>query len=73
MPQSSVAVHVRVIVPVSPHAAKKLSEEVIVTPPHVSEPVAVPVAPGSVLIPHSTVTSAGQVTDGGIVSTTVII
>jgi len=49
------------------------SIDVITTFPQLSEPVAVPVAAGSVGSGHSTVTSAGSVNAGSIVSFTVII
>ena len=72
-PQSSVAVHVLMIVSVLPHPVDTLSENVIVAVPQPSDPVAVPVPVGDVSPPHSTVASAGQVIEGGVVSTTVIV
>ena len=60
------------IVSVFPQPGTDESTQVIVTPPHVSDPVAVPVDAGSVELVHYTVASAGQVIDGGVVSTTVI-
>src|SRR6202163_2553282 len=68
LPQSSVAFQVRVIVPVLPQAEVKLSSWLIVTPPQVSDPVALPVAAGLVSPVHSTVLSAGQVIEGFVVS-----
>jgi len=73
LPQASVAVHVRVITPVLPQAGAKESLEVIVTLPHVSLPVAVPVDAGLVSPPHSTVASPGQDMLGFVVSTIVIV
>jgi len=72
-PHASVAVQVRVIVSVLPQLAADTSLKVIATVPQVSAPVAEPVAAGSVGSVHSTVTSAGNVNEGGVVSTTVII
>ena len=72
MPQSSVAVHVRVMTPVLPQAAAKLSEDEMTTSPQVSLPVADPVAPGLVSPVHSMVTFAGQEIEGAVVSTTEI-
>src|SRR5690349_20103299 len=50
----SVAVHVRVIVPVLPQAVAKVSSDVIVTLPQLSLPLASPVVVGLVSSPHST-------------------
>ena len=72
-PQSSVAVQVRVMVPVLPQAGAKLSLKVMLTPPQLSDPVAMPVASGEVDMPHSTVASGGQTMVGGVVSSIVII
>ena len=69
----SVAFHVRVIVPVYPHAGANVSLSVMVTVPQVSLPVAVPLAPEVVSPVHSTVLSAGQVIEGAFVSITVIV
>jgi hypothetical protein len=73
LPEASVAVQVRVITPVLPQAAAKLSLLVMMAVPQLSLPVAVPVLAGSVSSLHSTVTSAGQVTVGGVLSTNVIV
>ena len=73
LPHASVAVQVRVIVSVLPQPGTELSLKVIATVPQMSEPVAMPVADGSVDIPHSTVASAGQLILGGVVSTTLMI
>jgi hypothetical protein len=59
--QESVAVQVRVITPLLAQAATKVSENAITTGPQPDVPVAMPVASGLVELPHSTVTSAGQV------------
>jgi hypothetical protein len=72
LPQSSVAVHVRVIVFVLPQAATSLSLDVIVTLPQASLPVALPVEAGLVSSVHSTVASAGTLRLGAVVSTTVM-
>jgi hypothetical protein len=72
-PQSSVAVHVLVMVSVFPQPAAELSENVIVAVPQPSVPVAVPVLAGEVSPPHSTVVLAGQLIDGGVASTTVMV
>ena len=72
-PQSSVTVQVRVIVSVLPHPATDASLEVIATLPQISLPVAVPFAAMLVSAGHSKVTSGGQLMNGGIVSTTVMI
>ena len=72
-PQLSVAVQVRVMVPVLPQAGSKLSLKVMFTPPQLSDPVAIPVASGEVDIPHSTVASGGHTMVGGVVSSIVII
>ena len=62
------------IMPVpDPQAGAKESLKVIATVPQMSDPVAMPVSAGAVDIPHSTVASAGQVIEGGVVSTTVMI
>jgi len=73
LPQSSVADQVRVIVSVLPQVALETSTNVMTTSLHVSEPVAVPVAVGSVGSVHSTVASTGIVSDGSVVSTTVMV
>ena len=72
-PHSSVAVQVRVMVPVLPQAGAKLSLKVMFTPPQLSDPVAIPVASGEVDMPHSTVASGGQTMVGGVLSTIVMI
>src|SRR5438552_12648069 len=73
LPQSSVAVHVRVMTPVFPQPGAKASVWLMATLPQASLPVAVPVALGSVEAVHSTVVLAGQVIDGLVVSTTVMV
>jgi hypothetical protein len=73
LPQSSVTVQVRVIVSVLPQPATLLSDDVIVTLPQESLPLAVPVPAGLVSPPHSTVASAGALMLGAVVSTTVIV
>ena len=72
-PHSSVAVHVLVIVPVLPQASVKASENVIVTFPQESEPLALPVSAGSVLSLHSIVMSSGTVKTGAVLSSTVMV
>ena len=54
-----------------PQLSTAESLNVIVTSPHESLPVALPVAAGSVDSVHSTVTSAGADIDGGVISTMV--
>ena len=56
-----------------PQLSTAESLNVIVTSPHESLPVALPVAAGSVDSVHSTVTSAGADIDGGVVSLIVMI
>ena len=73
MPLSSVAVHVRVITSVSPIPGTDESLSVIVTVPHVSVPVATPVAAELVSPVHSTVTSTGISISGIIESSTVTV
>ena len=73
LPQSSVTVHVRVIVSVFPQPASLESLEVTVTLPQLSVPVADPVPAGLVSPVHSTVTSAGTTMLGAIVSTTLTV
>ncbi len=67
------AVHVRVITSVFPQPGTELSLSVIATLPQVSEPVATPVEAELVSPVHSTVASAGQMIDGGVVSVTVMV
>src|SRR5204863_518587 len=73
LPQSSVAFQVRVMTPVLPQPGAKASVWLMATLPQASLPVAVPVALGSVEAVHSTVVLAGQVIDGLVVSTTVMV
>ncbi len=69
LPHSSVIVHVLVMVWVLPHEPSLItSSNVTCTEPHMSSPVAVPVANGSVDSEHSTVVSAGMVMVGGVLS-----
>ena len=65
-PQASVAVHVRVIVPVPPQPVSAgVSEYVIIGDGSTSSiAVAVPVSDGSVGVPHSTVTAGGTDSTG---------
>ena len=72
-PHWSVAVQVRVIVSVFPQPGTETSLLLIVTVPQVSEPVAEPLAATLVSAGHSSVWFAGQVIDGLVVSTTVIV
>jgi hypothetical protein len=72
-PHSSVAVQVRVITLVFPQPGTTfVSASVIVTPPHVSEPVATPLEALDSSLVHSIVTSGGTLKAGAVVSTTVI-
>jgi hypothetical protein len=73
LPHSSVAVQVRVMTSVFPQPATLVSLSVMVTLPQVSLPVATPVAALVVSSVHSTCTSAGAVTLGAVVSTTVMV
>ena len=73
LPQSSVAVHVRVSIPVLPQPGCHWSLCVIVTVPHVSTAEAEPFASTLVSAGHCSVTSGGQVISGGVVSTTVMV
>ena len=73
LPQSSVAVQVRVMVSVRPQPGTEESEWLTDALPQESVAVAEPVADTSVESPHSTVASGGQVMTGGVVSTTVIV
>ena len=72
-PQPSMTVQVRVMTPVFPQAAANASLLETVTLPHASLPVAEPVVAGVVGSPHSTVTLAGQLIVGFVVSTMVIV
>src|SRR5437773_2505219 len=65
LPRESVAVQRRVITRVPPQALVIVSLKLITTAPQLSWAVAVPVAAGAVLAPHSTVRSGGQVRDAG--------
>ncbi len=67
-PQSSVAVHVRVSIPVLPQPGCHWSLCAIATLLHVSPAVAEPFASTLVSAGHWRVTSAGQLITGGIVS-----
>ena len=49
------------------------SDDEIATEPQLSDPVADPFAAGEVSPPHSIVVSGGQVIDGGVVFSTVIV
>ena len=75
LPQASVAVQVRVIVPSDGQPpAKAASEKVMVTDAvQLSVAVAVPVAAGEESASHSTVASAGAEIAGGVVSKIVMI
>src|SRR5258705_1223508 len=73
LPQSSVAFEVRVMTPVLPQPGAKASVWLMATLPQVSLPVAEPWAAGVVSPVHSTVVLAGQVIDGLVVSTTVMV
>jgi len=68
LPQPSATVHVRRIILLLPQRFETESEYETVTALHASCPVAVPVAEGAVLEPHSTVRSAGRAREGGVVS-----
>jgi len=75
LPQSSVANHVRVIVPLCGHAPPAF-ESVKVTvgePSQLSVAVAEPVTTGNVLTVHSNVMFAGQVSTGATLSSTTIV
>src|SRR5262245_45664575 len=73
LPQASVAVQVRVMTPVLPQPGAKASVWLIATLPQVSLPVAVPVALGPVGAVHAPDALAGQVIEGLVVSTTVMV
>src|SRR5436190_2153704 len=74
LPQASVAVHVRIKLPVLPHwPLIGPSLCVIETVPQVSLPVAVPVALGSVEPLHSTMASGTSLIVGAVVSTMVMV
>src|SRR5688572_4085518 len=74
LPHASVAVQVRTNEPVLPHGSLMApSLCVIVTVPHVSLPVAVPVAPTSVEPVHSTMASGTSLIVGAVVSTIVMV
>src|SRR6266545_1527046 len=74
LPQASVAVQVRTNEPVLPHwPLIGPSLCAIETVPHVSVPVAVPVAPGSVEPVHSTMASGTSLIVGAVVSTRVMV
>src|SRR5205823_11378543 len=66
LPQESVAVQRREITRLPPQALVTVSLKLTTTEPQLSWPVAVPVAAGAVLAPHSSVTSAGQVMVGAV-------
>src|SRR5437867_13066038 len=73
LPLSSVAFQVRVMTPVLPRPGAKASVWLMATLPQVSLAVA-DVGEGGVVSPvHSTVVLAGQVIDGLVVSTTVMV
>src|SRR5688572_23073428 len=61
LPQESVAVQRRVITRVPPQALVTVSLKLRFTAPQLSWAVAVPVAAGAMLVPHSTVRLGGQV------------
>src|SRR5438093_48088 len=67
LPQASVALQWRVIAFVLPQRATNLCVDVIATLPHVSIPVAVPVAAGVVSPVHSTVALGGTLRLGLVV------
>jgi hypothetical protein len=71
-PQSSKARHVRVIVNSWGHAPAAVTslEDIVGVVSQLSVAVAVPVAPGAVLVLHWTVTFAGQVMTGTMLSRT---
>ena len=70
-PQSSVAAQARVITPASPpQLGSNESAELTLIPPQLSLPVALPTRVDS---PHSTVPAPGQLIDGAVVSTMVIV
>src|SRR5437773_12222230 len=74
LPQASVAIQVRTNEPVLPHWwLIGPSLRVIVTVPHVSLPVAVPVALGAVEPVHSTMASGTALIVGAVVSTMVMV
>src|SRR5204863_4131176 len=74
LPQASVAVQVRTNEPVLPHwPLIGPSLCVIVTVPHVSLPVAVPVALGAIEPVHSTMASGTSLIVGAVVSTMVMV
>jgi hypothetical protein len=68
-PEASVAVHVLEITSVKPHPGAELSLKLMAGfGSQLSEAVAIPVLAGDVSLPHSTETSAGQLTAGAIPS-----
>src|SRR5262245_36102372 len=73
LPHASVAVQVRLMILLPPHRLVVLSVKVTLTELQPSCPLAFPVALGAVLAPHSSVTSGGTVTSGGVVSRTVMV
>ncbi len=75
LPQASVAVHVRVMVPVplQPASAPASEDVTIGVVPESSVAVARPVAAGLVGSPHGTVASGGMLNTGGVESTTTVV
>src|SRR5215831_10918289 len=73
LPQPSVAVQVRLMILVPPQLLVTTSENVTVAELQPSWAVAVPVALGAVLLPHSTVKLGGIVITGGVMSRTVMV
>src|SRR5690606_40188283 len=76
LPQLSTAVHVRSMVYVSGHEPGMVVSEYVISvigSVQLSVAVASPRDTGKVLSSHSTVTLAGQVITGGVVSSTVIV
>src|SRR4030095_203357 len=73
LPHSSVAFQVRVMTPVLPQPGAKASVWLMETVPHESGAGEGPGVAGEVSPVHSTVVLAGQVIDGLVVSTTVMV
>src|SRR5690606_267186 len=76
LPQSSTAVHIRSIVYVSGHEPGMVVSEYVMSVTgsvQLSVAVASPKTLGSISSSHSTVTLAGQVITGGVISSTVIV
>jgi len=72
LPQSSIAVNVLVMVNSCGHAPATVASEkpIVGVPSQLSVAVALPVVAVAVLVLHCTVIFAGQVTTGGVLSST---